>query len=137
MMVVTLASFTTISGRDRSRHRQKCDLRTDPMAQPGRIMITTGSSISSWAKSKTCSTFPVINPQNPREDSLSTLRHELHTPMNHIIGYSEMLIDEAQDLDRPVFLPDLQRIHAAGKRLHVGREEGRLQVDHRRPVAQG
>ena len=34
-----------------------------------------------------------------------------------IIGYSEMLQEEAEDLDADAFLPDLQRINAAGKHL--------------------
>ena len=27
--------------------------------------------------------------------TLGHLRHELHTPLNHIIGYSEMLLEDA------------------------------------------
>ena len=43
--------------------------------------------------------------------------HELRTPLNAIIGYSEMLQEEAEDLGEEAFLPDLQRINAAGKHL--------------------
>ena len=45
------------------------------------------------------------------------MSHELRTPLNAIIGYSEMLQEEAEDLDDETFLPDLQRINAAGKHL--------------------
>jgi signal transduction histidine kinase len=45
------------------------------------------------------------------------MSHELRTPLNAIIGYSEMLQEEAEDLDADAFLPDLQRINAAGKHL--------------------
>src|SRR5204863_9302580 len=38
-------------------------------------------------------------------------------PVRAIIGYSEMLQEEADDLDADAFLPDLQRINAAGKHL--------------------
>ena len=48
---------------------------------------------------------------------LANMSHELRTPLNAIIGYSEMLQEEAADLDAEVFLPDLQRINAAGKHL--------------------
>ncbi|MBD2088845.1 response regulator [Microcoleus sp. FACHB-1515] len=48
---------------------------------------------------------------------LANMSHELRTPLNAIIGYSEMLQEEAEDLDQPDLLPDLQRIHGAGKHL--------------------
>jgi len=46
-----------------------------------------------------------------------SLKHELRTPLNHIIGYCEMLTEEAQDGGLTKFLPDLERIHAAGHQL--------------------
>ena len=45
------------------------------------------------------------------------MSHELRTPLNAIIGYSEMLEEEAQDLGHEPFIPDLQKIHGAGKHL--------------------
>jgi adenylate cyclase len=47
----------------------------------------------------------------------SSLKHELRTPLNHILGYCEMSIEEAQDQHQNSFIPDLQRIHAAGRQL--------------------
>ncbi len=48
---------------------------------------------------------------------LANMSHELRTPMNAIIGYSEMLAEEAEDLGQESFIPDLKKIHAAGKHL--------------------
>jgi DNA-binding response OmpR family regulator/two-component sensor histidine kinase len=45
------------------------------------------------------------------------MSHELRTPLNAIIGYSEMLEEEAQDAGQRDFVPDLQKIQAAGKHL--------------------
>ena len=48
---------------------------------------------------------------------LANMSHELRTPLNAIIGYSEMLQEEAQDIGQPGLVPDLEKIHGAGKHL--------------------
>jgi len=48
---------------------------------------------------------------------LANMSHELRTPLNAIIGYSEMLQEEAEDLGQADFIPDLQKIHTAGRHL--------------------
>ena len=48
---------------------------------------------------------------------LANMSHELRTPLNAILGYSEMLREEAEDLGQEEFVPDLKKIHSAGKHL--------------------
>jgi len=48
---------------------------------------------------------------------LANMSHELRTPMNAIIGYTEMLVEDAEDLGQDDFIPDLKKIHTAGKHL--------------------
>ncbi len=48
---------------------------------------------------------------------LANMSHELRTPLNAIIGYSEMLMEDAQDLGEPTFSEDLAKISKAGKHL--------------------
>ncbi|MEY4518240.1 MAG: hypothetical protein RLZZ499_839 [Cyanobacteriota bacterium] len=48
---------------------------------------------------------------------LANMSHELRTPMNAIIGYSEMLMEEAEEMGQDDFIPDLSKIHAAGRHL--------------------
>jgi signal transduction histidine kinase len=48
---------------------------------------------------------------------LASMSHELRTPLNAILGYSEMLIEEAEDRGQAEWIPDLQRIHQSGRQL--------------------
>jgi PAS domain S-box-containing protein len=52
-----------------------------------------------------------------KSDFLANMSHELRTPMNAILGYSEMLMEEAEDLEQEDFIPDLKKINQAGKHL--------------------
>ncbi|NEZ65123.1 response regulator [Leptolyngbyaceae cyanobacterium CCMR0082] len=52
-----------------------------------------------------------------KSEFLANMSHELRTPLNAIIGYSEMLEEDAEDLGQDGFIPELQKIHGAGKHL--------------------
>ena len=51
----------------------------------------------------------------PRKLDLSKIRHDLRTPINHILGYCEMLQEDEQL--PAMFAPDLAKIHAGGRQL--------------------
>jgi len=48
---------------------------------------------------------------------LANMSHELRTPLNAVIGYSEMLQEEVTGLGQEGLVPDLVKIHGAGKHL--------------------
>ncbi|PKN57858.1 MAG: hybrid sensor histidine kinase/response regulator [Deltaproteobacteria bacterium HGW-Deltaproteobacteria-14] len=48
---------------------------------------------------------------------LTAMSHELRTPLNAIIGYSEMLVEDADELGLEKMSGDLQRIREAGRHL--------------------
>jgi len=48
---------------------------------------------------------------------LANMSHELRTPMNAILGYSEMLMEEAEDTGQDDAIPDLKKINQAGTHL--------------------
>lgn len=52
-----------------------------------------------------------------KSEFLANMSHELRTPLNAIIGYSEMLEEDAEDLEQEEFIPELQKIQSAGKHL--------------------
>jgi sigma-B regulation protein RsbU (phosphoserine phosphatase) len=51
-------------------------------------------------------------PPAPAPDRLAELRHDLCTPINQILGYSELLEEEAAE-EQPRFVDDLRRIQQA------------------------
>jgi sigma-B regulation protein RsbU (phosphoserine phosphatase) len=55
---------------------------------------------------------PALSPLNL---DLSRIRHDLRTPINHILGYCEMLQEEEGMPEE--FQPDLKKIHAGGRQL--------------------
>jgi len=52
-----------------------------------------------------------------KSEFLARMSHELRTPLNAIIGYSEMLVEEAEDMEEKGFVADLNKIRSAGKHL--------------------
>ncbi|MGR9108037.1 MAG: sigma 54-interacting transcriptional regulator [Gammaproteobacteria bacterium] len=49
--------------------------------------------------------------------STAVLRHDLRQPLNHIIGYSELLLEEAEARELEPFIADLKKIHDAARKL--------------------
>src|SRR5262245_253524 len=50
-----------------------------------------------------------------RGETLSEARHNLRTPINHILGYGEMLMEDAEDRGQDLLLPDLKQLLEDGK----------------------
>ena len=55
-------------------------------------------------------------PQIP-PDAVAQLRHDLRTPVNHIIGYSEMLLEDAEETANEASSADLKKIRSAAQEL--------------------
>jgi CheY-like chemotaxis protein/signal transduction histidine kinase len=55
-----------------------------------------------------------LDPERVRRATLAHMRHELRTPINGIIGYSEILLEDEED---EAFTGDLERIRGGGQQL--------------------
>jgi signal transduction histidine kinase len=52
-----------------------------------------------------------------KSEFLANMSHELRTPLNAVIGYSEMLLEDAEAAGSDEQTADLKRIHSAGRHL--------------------
>ena len=59
--------------------------------------------------------MPATQGSPPEREVLRQLRHELRTPVNHILSYAELLLEEARDLGLAEFVTVLEEIRLAGK----------------------
>ncbi|HZE23638.1 MAG TPA: histidine kinase dimerization/phospho-acceptor domain-containing protein [Blattabacteriaceae bacterium] len=50
-------------------------------------------------------------------EALRKLKHELRTPINHILGYSDLLLESAEDSDESATADLARNIHASGQVL--------------------
>jgi pimeloyl-ACP methyl ester carboxylesterase/DNA-binding response OmpR family regulator len=60
---------------------------------------------------------PLAAPTADLPAKSSSLRHELRTPVNHIIGYSEMLLEEAAEIEGRERFAALDEVVAAGRAM--------------------
>lgn len=56
---------------------------------------------------------------NLSREYIAELRHRLRTPLNHILGYSEMLLEEGEDGISGEFASELREIHDKAQQLTV------------------
>lgn len=57
------------------------------------------------------------NASHSKSQFLANMSHELRTPLNAIIGFSELLLEEAEEQELPSFTEDLKKIHSSGRHL--------------------
>jgi adenylate cyclase len=59
----------------------------------------------------------LCDPVAHRKMDEASMHHEIRTPLNQVIGYAEMLQEQAKALGHDSFASDLQKVHSAGRRL--------------------
>jgi signal transduction histidine kinase/DNA-binding response OmpR family regulator len=93
----------------------------DELAQSHRHLVDLNRDLDRKVMERTASfqrATEVAKQANKAKSAfLANMSHELRTPMNAILGYSEMLMEEAEDVGHDDFIPDLQKINQAGNHL--------------------
>ena len=80
-------------------------------------MSDTNPAVSTGSTPPTSLT-PFLRALRTRDlDAIARMRHSLRTPLNQIIGYSEMLMESASETGATPLVKDLKRIHTAGGQL--------------------
>ena len=69
------------------------------------------------AKPQSSAQTPPTDADQDQRAYLAGIRHELRTPINHIIGYSEMLQEEVTHSNQSDFFSDLEKIRLGGHQL--------------------
>jgi signal transduction histidine kinase len=52
-----------------------------------------------------------------KADFVASMSHELRTPLNAVIGYSQLLLEDAEEDGEKDVARDLENIHGAGTHL--------------------
>jgi GAF domain-containing protein/CheY-like chemotaxis protein len=93
--------------------------RTQPGQFPQQVvdLLTTFASQSALAMQNARLFHQLEIASQHKSAFLANMSHELRTPLNAIIGYSEMLQEDAADLNANGLVPDLQKVNTAGKHL--------------------
>ena len=94
------------------------------MAEAMKVFKASMIKVSELAEEQKCAAEEIQQAKDAADAAnhaksafLANMSHELRTPLNAIIGYSEMLVEEAEDAEQDDFIPDLTKINQAGNHL--------------------
>jgi adenylate cyclase len=59
----------------------------------------------------------LCDPVASRNIDQGMMHYQVRTPLNQVIGYAEMLQEQAKELGQDSFIPDLEKVHTAGRHL--------------------
>ncbi len=104
-----------IAGGD---HSTRCHItRRDEIGQLALAFDSMASRIEKAMAALKKARDEAMEANRIKSNFLANMSHELRTPLNAIIGYSEMLIEDAEDRQDKDAVQDLRNIHIAGLNL--------------------
>ena len=105
----------TSEGEEGAVRRRGRGRGTRPMKS--RITRSTGTPVAPMDPPADDEAPAPPDPDRIKRAAIGHVRHELKTPINGILGYSEMLLEDVDDEDRETMAPDLERIRKGGEQL--------------------
>ncbi|BBK39829.1 hypothetical protein STAQ_49070 [Allostella sp. ATCC 35155] len=99
------------------RARRREDAYAAALAERARALEATNAYLMTARDEAEAARSAAERATQAKSEFLANMSHELRTPLNAIIGYSEILLEEAEDQELDDFAPDLERIRTAGKHL--------------------
>ncbi len=111
-------TFKAPDGRDIPVLFARTDLRDDRGAPVGAVCVASDITHIKRAEASLREAKELAEEANlAKSRFLANMSHELRTPLNAVIGYAEMLIEEAEERGLADSLEDLKKIQFAGKHL--------------------
>jgi class 3 adenylate cyclase len=102
--LIELAGMMLADARERGQEEFRADLET--IHTSGQLLLTRFQDL-----------LDPTRLTNAEVDTLRMLRHDLRTPLTHIIGYCELWLHDAEAIFLDGFLADLREVHDLGQRM--------------------
>lgn len=93
------------------------EVATRDLPQMLRLLVDRASTIEAGVDDLAHARHAAESANLAKSQFLANMSHELRTPLNAVIGYAEMLQEDAADEDNKAAVQDLNRILAAAKHL--------------------
>ena len=91
-------------------HEQKLAAQNQQLAQQNQTLQNLANALQTAKQA-------AEHANQEKSQFIANMTHELRTPMNAILGYSEMLKEEAEELHETEFVSDLSKINSSGRHL--------------------
>lgn len=117
--VIALTAHAMSTDRDRAMEAGCDDYDTKPIELP-RLLGKMEALLGNGAKPalpELAEDLPPAIKERVHHLLPPDLLHDLRTPLGHILGYSELLIEQMEETGHPEFVPYLEKIRKAGRQL--------------------
>ena len=95
----------------------KVNRLTRALARRNEELLEANRKLEHEVERRTAAEIAAKRANEAKSAFLSSMSHEIRTPMNAILGFTELLQEQAEDLHQQAFVPDLKKIHTAGRHL--------------------